>query len=114
LQESTAGFSRAGALDGRQTDVKRLSTLPLGEFSNVVAGVTKMLPQPRTRLDQSATDIFRREDTMSRATADTPTRRPQAIRWRLKAKAVRLVLDEGTSVPSVARSVGSPVDWQQL
>ena len=51
-------------------------------------------------------DIFRKVDTMSRTMAETPKRRP---RWQFdddfKAQAVRLVLDEGQSVGSVARDL---------
>ena len=51
-------------------------------------------------------DIFRKVDTMSRPMADTPKRRPRRrFDDDFKAQAVRLVLDEGTSVGSVARDL---------
>jgi transposase len=51
-------------------------------------------------------DIFRKVDTMSRTMADTPKRRPRRrFDDDFKAQAVRLVLDEGKSVGSVARDL---------
>jgi len=51
-------------------------------------------------------DIFRKVDTMSRPMADTPKRRPRRrFDDEFKAQAVRLVLDEGKSIPSVARDL---------
>ena len=51
-------------------------------------------------------DIFRKVDTMSRPMADTPKRRPRRrFDDDFKAQAVRLVLDEGKSVGSVARDL---------
>ena len=51
-------------------------------------------------------DIFRKVDTMSRPMADTPKRRPRRqFDDDFKAQAVRLVLDEGKSIPSVARDL---------
>jgi transposase len=45
-------------------------------------------------------------DTMSRPMADTPKRRPRRrFDDDFKAQAVRLVLDEGKSVGSVARDL---------
>src|SRR3954451_14441987 len=50
--------------------------------------------------------MFRRADTMSRAMADTPKRRPRRqFDDDFKAQAVRLVLDEGKTVGSVARDL---------
>jgi transposase len=52
-------------------------------------------------------DIFRRVDTMSKPMADSP--KPRRTRRRFdsefKEQAVRLVLDEGKSVASVARDL---------
>jgi len=51
-------------------------------------------------------DIFRKADTMSRPMADTSKRRARRrFDDDLKAQAVRLVLDEGKSVGSVARDL---------
>jgi transposase len=51
-------------------------------------------------------DIFRKADTMSKLMADTPPRRPRRrFDEEFKAQAVRLVLDEGKSVGSVARDL---------
>jgi transposase len=51
-------------------------------------------------------DIFRKVDTMSRTMAETPKRRPRRqFDDDFKAQAVRLVLDEGQSVGSVARDL---------
>ena len=51
-------------------------------------------------------DIFRKLDTMSRRIADTPKRRPRRrFDDDFKAQAVRVVLDEGKSVGSVARNL---------
>ena len=51
-------------------------------------------------------DIFRRADTMSRPMSETPQRRPRRrFDEDFKAQAVRLVLDEGKSVGSVARDL---------
>ena len=46
------------------------------------------------------------EDTISRAMADTPKRRPRRqFSEEFKQQAVRLVLDEGKSVAAVAREL---------
>jgi transposase len=51
-------------------------------------------------------DIFRKVETMSRPMADTSKRRPRRrFDDDFKAQAVRLVLDEGKSVGSVARDL---------
>ena len=51
-------------------------------------------------------DIFRKVDTMSRPMAETPKRRPRRrFDDDFKAQAVRLVLDDGKSVGSVARGL---------
>jgi transposase len=51
-------------------------------------------------------DIFRKADTMSKPMADTPKRRPRRrFDDEFKAQAVRLVLDDGKSVGSVARDL---------
>jgi transposase len=51
-------------------------------------------------------DIFRKVDTMSKPMAETPKRRPRRrFDDDFKAQAVRLVLDEGKSVGSVARDL---------
>jgi transposase len=51
-------------------------------------------------------DIFRKVDTMSRPMAETPTRRRRRhYEDDFKAQTVRLVLDEGKSVASVARDL---------
>src|SRR3954471_5842015 len=50
--------------------------------------------------------MFRRADTMSRAMAETPKRRPRRqFDDDFKAQAVRLVLDDGKSIPGVARDL---------
>jgi hypothetical protein len=57
----------------------------------------------------SFVDIFRKADTMSRPMAETPKRRSRRrFDDDFKAQAVRLVLDEGKSVGSVA--VMGPID----
>jgi transposase len=51
-------------------------------------------------------DIFRKVDTMSRPRAESRKRRPRRrFDDDFKAQAVRLVLDEGKSVGSVARDL---------
>ena len=51
-------------------------------------------------------DIFRKVDTMSRPMAETSKRRPRRrFDDDFKAQAVRLVLDEGKSIGSVARDL---------
>jgi transposase len=51
-------------------------------------------------------DIFRKVDTMSRPMADTPKRRPRRqFDDDFKAQAVRLVLDDGKTIRTVARDL---------
>ena len=51
-------------------------------------------------------DIFRKVDTMSRPMAETPKRRRRRqFNDDFKAQAVRLVLDEGKTIPTVARDL---------
>lgn len=52
-------------------------------------------------------DIFRKVDTMSRATADSTKPRRQRRRYdpEFKAQTVRLILEEGKTVAAVARDL---------